>query len=267
MELVKTTIDGEDIEVERDRWALGVAREMGIDIPALCHHAALEPYGACRLCVVEVTKGKWTWLTTSCDLPVREGLSIRTDSPAVLNARKTTLELLWAEVPEATELQDLARQLGLEGPRFSPRSKTGRCILCGLCVRACNKILGQSAISFSNRGAYRTVGTPFDEPSDTCIGCRACVAICPTGHIRSVDVGAVRRIETWHTELEQARCQECGRPFAAVKELEFIRANLPEHIAPEAVCPSCKRKETAQRLSGITNPRSAAAPRQEADAG
>ena len=64
MALIKTIIDGKEVEVERDRWALDVAREMDISIPTLCHHSALEPYGACRLCVVEVTKGKWTWLTS-----------------------------------------------------------------------------------------------------------------------------------------------------------------------------------------------------------
>ncbi|GAF83292.1 unnamed protein product [marine sediment metagenome] len=59
MALVKTAIDGTEIEVERDRWVRDVARELGIKIPTLCHHPALEPYGECRLCVVEATKGKW----------------------------------------------------------------------------------------------------------------------------------------------------------------------------------------------------------------
>lgn len=254
MALVKTSIDGREVEVERDRWALEVAREMGISIPTLCNHPALEPYGACRLCVVEVTKGKWTWLTTACDLPIREGLTIRTDSPAVIKARKLALELLWAEVPQAGQIQDLARQLGLDHPRFDNRSETGKCILCGLCVRACERILGQSAISFASRGADRTVGTPFGEPSETCIGCRACVAICPTGHVGSVDDGPLRRIDAWRTELELAKCQACNQPFAAVKELEFIRANLPEHIAAEAICPTCRRKKTVQRLAGTGKP-------------
>ncbi len=252
MALVKTVIDGKEVEVERDRWALGVARQMGIEIPTLCHHAALAPYGACRVCVVEVTKGKWTWLTTSCDLPIREGLSIATGSPAVLDARKLALELLWAQVPEAVEIQNLAKQMGLERPRFAPRAKTGKCILCGLCTRTCEAILGQSAICFAHRGADRTIGTPLDEPSETCIGCRACVAVCPTGHIRSVDDGPLRRIETLNTELELARCDLCGKSFAAVKELEFVQAKLPEHIGGGAVCPSCRRRQTVKRLSEMS---------------
>ncbi len=105
MTLVETEIDGRKIEVERDRWALDVAREMGLDIPTLCHHAALAPYGACRLCVVEISKGPWTWLATSCDLPIREGLRIHTQTPAVLTARKMTLELLWAQRPRRSRFR------------------------------------------------------------------------------------------------------------------------------------------------------------------
>ncbi len=251
MAQVKTVIDGKATEVQRDRWALDVAREMGISIPTLCNHPALEPYGACRLCVVEVTQGKWTWLTTSCDLPIREGLSIRTDSPAVLKARKMALELLWTEVPEADDIQALARQHGLEKPRFGSRGDGGKCILCGLCTRTCKKILGQSAICFINRGAARAVGTPFQEPSETCIGCQACVAVCPTGHIRSVADGTLRRMESLNTELELARCQVCDQPFASVKELEFIRTKLPEHVVREAICPSCRRQQTVNRLSKV----------------
>ncbi len=252
MALVKTEIDGKEIEVDRDRWALGVARDMGIDIPALCDHPALEPYGACRLCVVEVTKGKWTWLTTSCDLPIREGLSIRTNTPAVVEARKMTLELLWMQVPEAAEIQELAERMGVEKPRFGPRSSTGKCILCGLCIRACQKILGQSAISFANRGADRIVGTPFGEPSDTCIGCQACATICPTGHVRCQDDGSLRRMETWNTALEMLKCQACGGVFASAKELEFVRTKLGEDASVEPICPSCRRREAAERLSNIS---------------
>ena len=251
MALVKTEIDGREVEVERDRWCLEVAREMGIDIPTLCYHPALEPYGACRLCVVEVTKGKWTWLTTSCDLPIREGLSIRTDTPAVMAARRMALELLWSQAPEAVEVQELARELGLEEPRFAARAETGKCILCGLCVRVCRKILGQSAISFSHRGIDRTVGTPFDVPSVTCIGCGACVAVCPTGHVRTIDEDIVRRMETWKTELELAECESCGKRMLTVKHLEHVREKLPETLPLEKICPACRRSQTAARLSQI----------------
>ena len=254
MTLVKTIIDGREIEVERDRWALDVAREMGIFIPTLCHHPVLEPYGACRLCVVEVTRGKWTWLTTSCDLPIREGLSIRTNTPAVIKSRKMAMELLWARAPEAECIQSLANELGVEKPRFSMCDDLGKCILCGLCVRVCDKLIGVSAISFTNRGVKRRVSTPFNAASDSCIGCNACVAVCPTGHILTADVGVVRQMETWGTKLDMVICEACGRPYMPVKEFEYIQAKLGEQMTLEKVCPLCLRSQTAARLeSAATN--------------
>jgi NADH dehydrogenase/NADH:ubiquinone oxidoreductase subunit G len=252
MALVKTTINGTEIEVERDRWALDVAREMGIAIPTLCHHPALKPYGACRLCVVEVTKGKWTWLTTSCDLPVREGLSIKTDTAAVEESRKMALELLWARAPQAEPIANLARELGLEAPRFSVRDDLGKCILCGLCVRVCDELVGVSALNFSKRGAQRRVGTPFEKDSGSCIGCNACVAVCPTGHIRTVDKGKVRTLETWKTTLEMIACEECGQAYMPAKEFEYIQARLDKAAPTERICPRCQRRHTVTQLEAAT---------------
>jgi len=252
MALIKTVIDGKEIEVERDRWALDVARQMGIDIPVLCHHPALEPYGACRLCVVEVTKGKWTWLTTSCDLPIREGLNIRTDTPAVTKSRKMALELLWSRAPEAECIRQLAEELGVEKPRFSVRDDLGKCILCGLCVRVCDKLIGASAISFTKRGVARAVKTPFDAASGSCIGCNACAAVCPTGHILSVDKGPLRCMETWKTDLYMILCEVCGRPYMPVKQFEYVQGKLGGQIFLEKVCPACLRLQAAERLKAAT---------------
>ena len=251
MGLVKTVIDGKEVEVERDRWALDVAQEMGISIPTLCHHPALEPYGVCRLCVVEVTKGKWTWLTTSCDLPIREGLSIRTDTEAVMKSRKMTLELLWACAPEAEQLGALAGEMGIEKPRFAPRHDIGKCILCGLCVRVCDKLIGASAISFAGRGAARRVRTPFNTSSESCIGCNACVAVCPTEHILTVDKGDVRNMETWKTKLDMVRCEQCSRTYMPVREYEHLQTKLGERFPLEKICPACLRRRTAARLGAV----------------
>jgi len=252
MALIKTVIDGREVEVERDSWALDVAREMGIDIPTLCHHSALDPYGACRLCVVEVTKGKWTWLTTSCDLPIREDLSIRTDTEAVKEARKMAIELIWARAPDAESLKELANGLGVEKPRFELRYDVGKCILCGLCVRVCDKLIGASAIGFVNRGKERRVRTPFNKSSNTCIGCNACVAVCPTGHILTVDKGQIRNMETWKTELDMISCQTCSRPYIPAKQFEAIQLKLGEKIAMEKICPKCLRSKTVNDLATAT---------------
>jgi bidirectional [NiFe] hydrogenase diaphorase subunit len=255
MALITTEIDGRQIEVQRDRWALDVAREIGISIPTLCHHPALEPYGACRLCVVEVSKGKWTWLTTSCDLPVREGLTIRTNTPAVLKARRIALELLIAQAPDAEGLRELADELGDGEPRFAARAEQGSCILCGLCVRVCKKILGDPALAFAHRGLDRTIGAPLDKPSETCIGCRACEMICPTGHIKSTtDQSGPKplfKIETTRTEaeLEMTACSSCGGVLAPTKYVEFVRSVLPEHLSAGDLCHRCRRAKTARDLA------------------
>jgi len=249
MALIKTTINGKEIEVERDRWALNVIREMGIEVPTLCYHSALEPYGACRLCVVEVTKGKWTWLTTACDLPIREGLSIETNTEPVLNARKMALELMWSRAPESDELAALAKKLGIGKPKFKPKHDIGKCILCGLCVRVCDKLIGASAIGFVNRGNNRRVRTPFNAASEKCIGCNACVAVCPTGHILTVDKGNVREMQTWRTEFEMVECQGCNEPYIPVKTFEDIQAKLGDKLELEKVCPKCMRMRTVSKLA------------------
>jgi bidirectional [NiFe] hydrogenase diaphorase subunit len=252
MAKVQTIIDGKEISTERDRWALDVAREMGIKIPTLCHHYALEPYGGCRMCVVEVTKGKWTWLTTACDLPIREGLSIRTDTPEVRASRKMTLQLLLARAPKAESLRKLAKELGVEKSRFQASDELGKCILCGLCVRICERIIGVSALSFSKRGPQRRVTTPFDKTSKTCIGCNACVAVCPTGHIVSVDKGSLRNIQTWHTELEMIKCTLCNTPYMPAKEFEHIQNRFGRQVQVEKICPNCRRSQTVTRLAEAT---------------
>ena len=91
----------------------------------------------------------------------------------------------------------------------------------------------------------------MDQSSPTCIGCLACVAVCPTGHVRTVISGAVRSMETWHTELEMARCPSCGRPYAPRKMLDLLRARLPVEPAGEEACPACRRSQTAGRLQQL----------------
>jgi ferredoxin len=249
MTRVETEIDGQKIEVERDRWALDVARDLGADIPTLCHHPALPPQGACRLCVVEVCKGTATWLATSCDLPIREGLRIRTQTPAVLAARRMTLELLHRQVPDAAEIRALAERFGVVTTQGNDRRGLGKCILCGLCVRACETILGQAAICFSHRGSQRRVGSPLGEASDRCTGCRACVDICPTGHVVGRDDGPVRHMTTWNTDLPLLACGGCGRAFATAGEWALAQTKLPRGAELVPLCCACRRSRTIRQIT------------------
>ncbi|HUV38485.1 MAG TPA: 2Fe-2S iron-sulfur cluster-binding protein [Planctomycetota bacterium] len=245
------TIDGETVEARTGETVLDVCRRLGKDVPTLCHHAAIEPYAACRVCMVEIAGGRGRSLVPSCQYPVSEGLEVRTGSDEVQAARKTVLELLLARCPGSDVIRELAAKYGVTDTPYVSDDPDQTCILCGLCVRACEEVLGIAAIGFSDRGVERKVGTPFDEGSEVCIGCGACVTVCPTGHIRTVDEGILRKMETWNTELELAECETCGRRMLAVKQLDHVRGKLAEQLPLERICPACRRSRTAERMSKI----------------
>ncbi len=184
--LVTIEIDGQKIEVEDGSYVLQAAQALGIEIPTLCYFPFTTPYAACRVCVVEARDGKgWSKVVTSCNYPAWDGLQILTDTPRVLNARRTNLELLMSRCAELPVLRNLAGKLGIEEPRWGTGEDS--CILCGLCVRVCEEIVGASALTFASRGGARNVTTPFHEVSDDCILCGSCASVCPTGHIRLED--------------------------------------------------------------------------------
>jgi NADH dehydrogenase/NADH:ubiquinone oxidoreductase subunit G len=175
--MVTLTIDGVKVQAEQGTTLLEVAQFYGIDIPTLCYNDELTPYGACRLCTVEVDDGKRTRLVASCLYPVKEGIRVKTHSERVIKGRKMILELLIAKCPNSKTLQDLASQMGLEKVRFKMENKD--CILCGLCVRMCAEQMSGGAIGFVGRGQKRKVATPFHIASEVCRNCGACMYICP----------------------------------------------------------------------------------------
>ncbi len=186
MPMVNLIIDGKKVQAEKDTPLLKVARSYGVDIPTLCHHDILEPYGACRLCVVEVVRGKRSRIVTSCNYPAQEGIEVKTKTDRVVQSRRMVLEWLLGRCSEVPLIQDLARQYGIPESRFGKGKET--CILCGMCVRVCNEVVGAHALTFSSRGADRTVSVPFDSEPEACIGCGSCAFVCPTGHITVEDL-------------------------------------------------------------------------------
>ena len=176
--MVSLTIDGVKVQAEEGTTILEVAKFYGIDIPTLCYNDELTPYGACRLCTVEVDDGRRTRLVASCLYPVKDGIRVKTHSERVIKGRKMILELLIAKCPNSKTLQDLASQMGLEKIRFKMENED--CILCGLCVRMCAEQMGSGAIGFVGRGQKREVATPFRMVSEICRNCGACMYICPT---------------------------------------------------------------------------------------
>ncbi|MFC1692565.1 FAD-dependent oxidoreductase [Candidatus Latescibacterota bacterium] len=180
--MILLTINDKQIEVEKGSTILEAAESLGIKIPTLCSHKALSPYGACRICLVEISQNNGpSSIQASCTYPTLDGLSVLTDSERVIKTRKIMIELLRARCPDSEEIKNLARELGVEKTRIKPKNKD--CTLCGLCVRMCQERMGRGAISFSGRGSNREITSPFGTPSDVCQTCGACDFICPTGKI------------------------------------------------------------------------------------
>jgi bidirectional [NiFe] hydrogenase diaphorase subunit len=244
--MVSLTIDGREVSGEEGSTILEVARKNGIRIPTLCYHDAVSSAGTCRLCSVEIVKGSRSRIVASCLYPVWEGLVVRTDTERVINLRKMLIELLLARCPDVKVVQDLAREYGVRQTEFTPEAED--CVLCGLCVRVCDEIVGASAISLVNRGTKREVASPFYEASTACVGCGSCAFVCPTNCIKVEDFGGKRTIKRWHVEFKLARCKACGRYFEPEAHLKFLARELKMR---EEELQTCQRCRTAQaKISG-----------------
>ncbi|HCJ10265.1 MAG TPA: ferredoxin [Clostridiales bacterium] len=210
MALVKLTIDGLPVEVEAGTTILRAAEKLGIHIPTLCYLEDIHEFGACRVCVVEV-EGART-LQAACVTPVREGMVVRTNTPAVRRARMTTVELILSdhhtECPTCVrnlncELQSLAESMGIRENRFAGARTVNpvdsssaaivrdpnKCILCRRCVSICEKVQGVKAIGPVGRGFETVIGPAFgDQLGDTvCVNCGQCILVCPTGALYERD--------------------------------------------------------------------------------
>ena len=195
--MIHLEINGWGADVEPGTTLLEAARFLGFPIPTLCHMEGLSPYGACRLCVVEIGEGSKAKIVSSCTYPAEEGLAVRTASERVLKARRMVLELLLASCPQSKTIQDLASAHGVRHQRF--KQEFEQCILCGLCVRMCEEQMMAKAIGFRGRGEKRSIGTPFDVTSDQCRRCGGCIYVCPACTLRCT-----------YTEPEKAVCGGCA---------------------------------------------------------
>ena len=204
---VTLTIDGKTVEVAKGATVLEAALGAGIYIPTLCYDPDLDPYGACRLCVVEIEGMRG--LPTSCTTPVADGMVVHTETPRVNQSRRITMELIMANhhgdcltcaKNQQCELQKIARYLDIDQEHFDQLRKgtqvlpidrshpaferdLNKCILCGKCVRACHEIAGVGAIGLAFRGYSTKVATFGDKPilESICESCGECLARCPTG--------------------------------------------------------------------------------------
>jgi bidirectional [NiFe] hydrogenase diaphorase subunit len=205
--VITLSINGLDVTLEKGSTILEAARFLGFPIPTLCHMEGLSPYGACRLCVVELGEGRNAKLVSSCTHPVEAGMKVRTASARVMRARKMTLELLLASCPQSKVIQDLAAKHEIRQQRFKQEQET--CILCGLCVRMCEEQMAAKAIGFRGRGDHRSIGTPFDVTSKECRQCGGCIYVCPACTLRCT-----------FTEPDKAICGGCANLSPACVEKE-----------------------------------------------
>jgi len=239
--MINITIDGREIQAAEGSTILQAAQNNGIEIPTLCYHDELTASGACRLCSVEIQKGNRTRIVTSCIYQVEEGLTVTTSSERVMNVRRLVLQLLMARCPTSEVIRELADKMGVEPQeRFQLDEDKGTCILCRQCVEVCEQVVGVSAIGFLNRGANKSVGTPFMEPSGVCIGCGACAYVCPTGHIEMSENETGNERTIWGKSFTMVACNKCGRYFATQDQLEFINKKTGVSMDKLYTCVDCR---------------------------
>ena len=226
--MVTVKIDGIEVQVESNVTILEAAEKAGVHIPILCHDKILKPFGACRVCLVEVKNNPK--LMTACTTPVADGMEITTTNEKLAKIRKTLIELLLINHPldcpvcdkggECT-LQDLTYEFGVSQIRFDPKPNDtpvdhtnpfierdiDRCVLCGRCVRICDEVVNIQAISFQNRGTDTVIGTAFNQPWN-CEFCGQCMSVCPVGSLNNRVYLFKNR--PWNLEKTETVCGFCS---------------------------------------------------------
>jgi len=226
--MVTLTIDGIQVTVPPGTMILEAAAKAGIKIPTLCNSKRLIPFGACRLCVVQ-QKGR-RGLMPACFNPARNGMEILTNTPEVIKARQTQLQLILISHPldcpvcdagGQCELQNLVYEYGVAANPFHGEKaqqpadhvslfierNTNRCILCGMCVRICDEVVGANELSFMNRGYKTKIGTDFERPLN-CEFCGQCISVCPVGALN--DRLFLHKARIWDLQETATTCGFCG---------------------------------------------------------
>jgi NADH dehydrogenase/NADH:ubiquinone oxidoreductase subunit G len=186
MSEILLTIDGKEVKAKPEMTLLEAAQSVGISIPTLCHHEKLEPYGACRLCIVEVESRGRTKMVVSCVYQVEPDIIVTTRSEKIDRIRKMILELQLAHAPDSFVLEELAKEYGADKNRFEKESSF--CIHCGLCVRYCAEVKKKYAVGFVDRGIKKEISFIPEIASKECWNCKECFPLCPTEALQAAYV-------------------------------------------------------------------------------
>ncbi len=241
---MKVKIDGNYYEGNIGESLLELAKRNNIEIPNLCHKNGLVGQGRCRLCMVEVTEGTKTKVVSSCVFPIKDGIEVSTNTEPIIKMRKDIILLLLLRTSNNEYIKSLAEKYNVVPPtRFVAVNSKENCILCGLCVKACES-MGTSAISLVNRGTTKAVSTPYDDASKDCIGCGACADVCPTNNIKLVDKEHERNI--WNKKFNLVPCSRCGKYYTTEQAIKYVNKKLNTNEDP--MCDSCKRKIIGEKF-------------------
>ncbi len=275
MKSVNLTIDGQSITVPSDYSVLQAARELDINIPALCYDPNLEVTGSCRMCIVEIEGVRK--IETSCSTKVWEGMVVHTATPKIEKIRKDILQMLLDSHPndcltcqKAGEclLQDYAFRYDVKfrdhGGAMRPElmdttspyilRDNSKCILCGKCVLTCGQVADRQVMSFGGRGYETKIILDTDETFEdsTCVSCNRCVVVCPVGAL--VDKRLLGKVREWEAEKKTVRCESCdyGCNFEVLsKDGENIAVRA---LDPANGRPLCLDGRLATELIYVDNP-------------
>ena len=136
--------------------------------------------------MVELKEDNWSKLVASCIYPVQAGINVYTETERVHNIRRWILEMLLAATPASHEIKEMAAKYGVVSTRFPIHEPDQNCMVCGLCARVCEEVVGLSAISIVDRGVHKKVSSPFLRPTDICVACGCCISVCPTGAMQAI---------------------------------------------------------------------------------
>ncbi|NLT19737.1 MAG: 2Fe-2S iron-sulfur cluster binding domain-containing protein [Syntrophomonadaceae bacterium] len=244
---MKIMLNGQEREAREGETILEMCRREGIPIPTFCYYQAFGGQGACRMCMVELREEgqEQTRLVAACTYPIKSSVEIITESERIQRLRRTIVMLLARRAPDNPLMEALARTYS--SPRLTAiEVEPPNCILCGLCIHACEE-MGRTAIWSMFRGIDKRIGTPYDEASEDCIGCAACARICPTQAINLEEEGSTRRI--WNKTFELVACQRCGKNYTTREELEYLWERT--EYGKEKLCESCRKKTLAINMKSF----------------